>query len=82
MMMVCLIFENVDKILEKFPDVEAISTNAGYYYHENVEDLYKKVIAYNFISNKSYKKNSKFNLLLCILDLRIETMFLHYTPQV
>ena len=64
-------FENVDKILEKFPDVEAISTNAGYYYHENVEDLYgKRVIAYNFISNKSYKKNSKFNLLLCILGLK------------
>ena len=64
-------FENLDKIIEKFPDTEAISANAGFYYHENVNDLYgNRVIAYNFVSNRLKKKNSKLNLLLCILGLK------------
>tara|TARA_B110000858_G_C17777971_1_gene463238 strand:+ start:468 stop:1661 length:1194 start_codon:yes stop_codon:yes gene_type:complete len=64
-------FESVDEVINKFPDVSAISAKAGYYYHENVEDLYgNRVVAYNYISNKIKKKNSKLNLFLCILGLK------------
>ena len=78
-------FINLDKIIEKYPDAEAISSNAGFYYHENVKDLYgNRVISYNHLSNKIAKKNSNISLLFCILGIysRLDVPMLYTTGVV
>ncbi len=64
-------FRKLDDVIEKYPDISAISTNAGFYYHPDIEDLYgDRVISYNQVSDKVCKKNSKLNLLLCLMGLK------------
>ena len=63
-------FTNIDEIIMKHPDVEAISSRSGYYYHENVQDLYgNRVISFNYLSGKISKVNSKKSLFFCLLGI-------------
>ncbi len=63
-------FKNIDDIIKKHPDVEAISSKSGYYYHENVQDLYgNRVISFNYLSRKISKVNSKKSLFFCLLGI-------------
>ena len=63
-------FTNIDDIIKKHPDAEAISSRSGYYYHENIQDLYgNRVISFNYISRKISKINSNKSLFFCLLGI-------------
>ncbi len=64
-------FNTLDKVTEKYKNIQAISSKAAYYYHENVDDLYgDRVVSYNYVSDLLIKKNSKIHLLMCLMGLK------------
>ena len=63
-------FENVDKYLNKFPQIKAISSKPALYYWKNVEDFYgDRVCDYQNFNEDAKIKNSKITLFLCLLGI-------------